>query len=221
MSGVQRVLVLLCLLAVLPLAQLAQAQTVVTAGPDSTQVRQTAVADSSRRTEKLLGFRVTRPQKAAFLALAIPGAGQIYNHRYWKLPLVYGALGGVGYGLFHYQSRYKEYVKGKQEYRTVYGPGQDPYVEGTPLSKLSGANVSQEIRSENIERGIVFYRRYRDTFIAYTALAYGITILDALVDAHLRDFDISEDLSLRLDPAALPSRTAVPGAGLAVSLYWR
>lgn len=218
LSGVCKAVFLLGL-ALLPLSRAAYAQTVVTTGPDSAQVRQPDVNDSLRRTEKLLSFRVTRPQKAGFLALAIPGAGQIYNHSYWKLPLVYGALGGVGYGLFFYQSRYKEYVQGKREYPIVYGAGQDPYVEGTPLAKLSGANVRQETRVANIQRGIIFYRRNRDTFIAYTALAYGITILDAVVAAHLRDFDISEDLGLRLDPAALPSRTAVPATGLALTLY--
>ncbi|GAB3236199.1 hypothetical protein GCM10027346_26670 [Hymenobacter seoulensis] len=187
------------------------AQTVTT-GPDSARVatRSSAVSDSLRRTERLFGMRVTRPQKATLLALVLPGAGQIYNHRYWKLPLVYGALGGTGYVLFFYQSRYKEYVKGKEQLLT-----------GVPLAELSGENVRKETSAENVQRGIVFYRRNRDTYIAYTALAYGITVLDALVDAHLRDFDISDDLGLRLDPALLPTTTAVPRTGLAVTLYFK
>ncbi len=183
---------------------------VVTEGSDSVRVATKPVADSTRRTERLLGLPVTRPQKAALLALALPGAGQIYNHRYWKLPLVYGGLGAVGYGLFHYQSRYREYVDGKNQ--LLDNPGM-------PISELPGQNVSQETSAANIQRGIVFYRRNRDTFIAYTALVYGITVLDALVDAHLRDFDIGDDLSLRLDPALLPGRGAMPGAGLALSLH--
>lgn len=187
-----------------------QAQTVTT-GSDSARVttRTDAAADSARRTERFFGARVTRPKKATLLALMLPGAGQVYNRRWWKLPLVYGGLGGVGYGLFFYQSRYKEYVNGKNQY--LNNPG-------TAFGDLDGDNVSQETSIENIQRGIVFYRRNRDTFIAYTALIYGITVLDALVDAHLRDFDISDDLSLRVQPALLPTQSVAPGAGLALTL---
>ncbi|MFD2786431.1 DUF5683 domain-containing protein [Hymenobacter rubripertinctus] len=191
----------------LALPQAGHAQ-VVTAGSDSVRVAAKPVADSTRRTERLFGRPVTRPQKAALLALMLPGAGQIYNRRYWKLPLVYGGLGGVGYGLFFYQSRYKEYVQGKAD-----------LLAGKQISELSGANVVQESSPINVQRGIVFYRRNRDTFIAYTALVYGVTILDALVDAHLRDFDISDDLGLRLEPALLPTQTIAPRAGLALTLY--
>ncbi|UYZ63380.1 DUF5683 domain-containing protein [Hymenobacter weizhouensis] len=206
-SGVFYVALLSVLLAVLPLARFAHAQ-IVTTGPDSARVApaQDARTDSLRRTERLLGFRVTRPQKAAILAAAVPGAGQLYNRRYWKLPLVYGALGGTGYGLYFYQIRYKEYVRGKQAREN----GQpDP-----------GPRSSQETSVQNVQNGIVFYRRKRDTFIAYTALAYTLTILDALVDAHLRDFDVSEDLSLRIDPTLLPPAggSVRPQAGVALTL---
>ncbi|RSK45621.1 DUF5683 domain-containing protein [Hymenobacter perfusus] len=186
-----------------------QAQT-VTAGPDSVQVTTKAAPDTARMTERLFGMRMTRPKKATLLALMLPGAGQIYNRRWWKLPLVYGGLGGVGYGLFFYQTRYKEYVNGK-----------DQYLNSNPriaFGDLNGDNVSQETSIDNIQRGIVFYRRNRDTFIAYTALVYGITVLDALVDAHLRDFDISDDLSLQVQPTLLPTHSIAPGAGLALTL---
>ncbi|TGD78841.1 DUF5683 domain-containing protein [Hymenobacter wooponensis] len=188
------------------------AQTVTT-GPDSARVSTPDVNDSLRRTEKLFGWRVTRPQKAALLALALPGSGQIYNRQYWKLPLVYGGLGGVGYLLVAYQSRYKEYVKGKKQFIAAQNAG-------TPITvaQLSGSRVNQEGTITNVQRGIVFYRRNRDTFIAYTALVYGVTILDALVAAHLRDFDISEDLSMRFDPAILPSSSfKQPATGLALT----
>ncbi|RSK47774.1 DUF5683 domain-containing protein [Hymenobacter rigui] len=198
---------LLLVLALLVAARPLYAQT-VTAGPDSSTVATNPVADSLRRTEKLFGKRVTRPQKATLLALVLPGAGQIYNRQYWKLPLVYGGLGATGYGLFFYQSRYKEYSNGKKAYLD----------NGTPIAQLKGSRVSKETSIENVQRGVVFYRRYRDTFIAYNALVYGVTILDALVAAHLRDFDISDDLSLRLDPAVLPTQTTAPGAGLALTL---
>ncbi|TGE10459.1 DUF5683 domain-containing protein [Hymenobacter fodinae] len=189
-----------------------QAQTVTT-GPDSARVSTPDVNDSLRRTEKLFGWRVTRPQKAALLALVLPGSGQIYNRQYWKLPLVYGGLGGIGYGLVFYQTRYKEYVNGKNQFVDAQNAGKP-----ISISELSGSRVKQETSIANVQRGIVFYRRNRDTFIAYTALVYGVTILDALVAAHLRDFDISEDLSMRLDPAVLPSSSfKQPATGLALT----
>lgn len=206
-SGLSCVALLFVLLAALPLARSAQAQ-IVTAGPDSVRVARASDArtDSLRRTERLLGFRVTRPQKAAILAAVAPGAGQLYNRRYWKLPLVYGALGGTGYMLYHHQIRFKEYVRGKEARRA-----------GRPDP---GPRSSQETSLQGVETGIVFHRRWRDSYIAYTALAYTLTILDALVDAHLRDFDISEDLSLRVEPALLPpANLAVrPQAGVALTL---
>ncbi|WP_019947119.1 DUF5683 domain-containing protein [Hymenobacter aerophilus] len=204
----------------LPLAALrpsgASAQVVTTAGPDSVQVatKPTAV-DTTRRTERLLGMRVTRPQKATLLAL-IPGAGQVYNRRYWKLPLVYGGLAGVGYGLYYSQMRYREYVKG----RNVIDNNPIDYNKNPAefiSENLNGERVKKEKTREGVQVGVNFYRRNRDTFIAYTAVVYGITILDALVDAHLRNFDISDDLSLRLDPAVLPTPGQFPRAGLALT----
>lgn len=189
----------------------ARAQTVTT-GPDSVQVATTAVSDSARRTERFLWMRVTRPKKATLLALVLPGAGQVYNHRYWKLPLVYGAVGGTGYGLYYYQNRYKAYTQAKKQLGA-----------GKPLDEVSADLVKAGYRSETttqgVQAGLQVSRTYRDTFIAYTALAYGITILDALVDAHLRDFDISDDLGLRLNPTVLPTPSPVPSAGLALTLY--
>jgi hypothetical protein len=75
--------------------------------------RSKAAADSAKRTERMFrafgfeGIRLTRPGKAALLAAVLPGAGQIYNRRWWKLPLVYGSLGGVVYGEIFYQGRYR------------------------------------------------------------------------------------------------------------------
>lgn len=192
---------------------LLRAQT-VTVGPDSARVTTQAAPDTSRRTERLLGMRVTRPQKATLLALVLPGAGQVYNRRYWKLPLVYGAVGGTGYGLYFYQKAFREYREGKEEYARLLRDNPN-----ATLSQLSGPRVKLETSTANLQSGLVQYRRYRDTFIAYTALAYGITILDALVDAHLRDFDISDDLGLRLDPAVLHTAAPLPRAGLALTFY--
>lgn len=203
----------LCGLLTLLLLRPAHAQNTMTAVPDTAQGRpvaerkQPTAADSARLTERLLGMRLTRPAKAGWLSLILPGAGQIYNHRYWKLPLVYGGIGAVTAAEFFYQNRYKEYTRGYVFWLRDGNGSNDP-----------GPNSSQASSTAVVYNNIVFYRRNRDTFLAYTALVYGITILDAIVDAHLRDFDVSDDLSVQWAPTLLPTPYALPAPGLAVTI---
>ena len=161
--------------------------------------RTEAIADSAKRTERLFGLRLTRPGKAALLAAIAPGAGQIYNGSWWKLPLVYGSLGGIGYAGYYSQKGFNEYA---EAYNAI--------VDGK--SKVGdpgfGTRARQERSLQALDRGITFYRGNRDLFILYFGLAYGLQIVDALVDAHLKSFDVSDDLSLHWEPALLP----VPGS---------
>ncbi|TLM90025.1 DUF5683 domain-containing protein [Hymenobacter jeollabukensis] len=193
-------------------APAARAQT-VTAGPDSVQVQAgPTVADSLRRNQRLLGWRVTRPQKATILAAVLPGAGQVYNHKYWKLPLVYGALGGTVYGEIFYFSRYIEFRDGYRA-RLKRSSGEDPNaVDPGPTTGSHSGNTAiypyTPQGNANQFNALRFYRTQRDVFFAYIGLAYGAQILDALVDAHLHDFDVSDNLSLNVQPYALP----VPGS---------
>ncbi|TGE15211.1 DUF5683 domain-containing protein [Hymenobacter elongatus] len=197
------------LLATLPLAVPAHAQT-VTAGPDSAVVGTALLTKESRRTEKLFGMAMTRPKKAGILAAVLPGAGQIYNRKYWKLPLVYGAIGGTLAGEFFYQSRYKEYIAGYAA-RT----------DGDDETLDTGPNSSLARDSSVVRQGIIFYRQKRDVFIAYSALAYALNVLDAVVDAHLKDFDISDDLGLHWQPSLLwvPTAALTPGISLTLTLH--
>lgn len=185
----------------------AQAQT-VTAGPDSVKVQAgPSVADSLRRTERLLGWRVTRPRKAVVLAAVLPGAGQVYNHKYWKLPLVYGALGGTIYGEVFYFTRYIEFRDGyRARQRRQRGITDETSID---RGERSGTQYAQTTTGDAAQQNAFnFYRRNRDVFFAYIGLAYGAQIVDALVDAHLHDFDVSDNLTLNVQPYALP----VPGS---------
>jgi hypothetical protein len=163
------------------------------------QKRAKAAADSVFKTERLLGLRVTRAQKAGYLAL-LPGAGQIYNKRWWKLPLVYGLLGTLGYAEYFYQVRYHDYVYAKNEIA----------IKGKSLGDPDFGYAKAELTTARIESGIVFYRRNRDLYILVFAAGYALQILDAVVDAHLHDFDVGNDLSLHWEPTLLP----VPGQPL-------
>jgi hypothetical protein len=189
--------------------------------PDTATVRKVskkekralAAADSAKRTERLFGLHLTRPEKAGVLAL-LPGAGQIYNHKYWKLPIVYGMLGTLGVVEVFYQQHYKEYSKAY-----VITSLQPSVLPAALLNTSDYPNASKETSATNIQSGIIFYRRYRDLFILVGALGYGLQILDAVVDAHLYDFDVSDNLSLNLHPTLLPQPgQLMPGTGLALTL---
>ena len=170
-------------------------------------------ADSAKRTEHMFrafgykGIRLTRPGKAALLAALLPGAGQVYNHRYWKLPLVYGALGGVLYGEYFYQSRYREFAD------AVNAVEVDPSnLQNANDSGLVRANAAKVRSLDGLRSGVVFYRGNRDIFYLYIGLAYSLQIVDALVDAHLRDFDVSDDLTFHWEPILM----SVPGQAAAL-----
>ena len=179
--------------------------------------KQKAAADSAKRTEHMFrafgfkGIRLTRPGKAAMLALVLPGAGQIYNRSYWKLPLVYGGLGGVIYGEYFYQTRYRQFA---DAYNKV-TEGQRNSDTDAPY-KIGDAGLgplARQVRSvEGLNSNVVFFRGYRDIFYLYIGLVYGLQIVDALVDAHLKDFDVSDDLTLHWEPTLM----AVPGRAAAL-----
>ena len=178
--------------------------------------RSKAAADSAKRTERMFrafgfqGIRLTRPGKAALLAVVLPGAGQIYNRRWWKLPLVYGALGGVVYGEYFYQTRYREFA---DAYNDITQSKINPKTGSAyKIGDAALGPEAQRVRSvDGLNSGVIFYRGNRDLFYLYVGLAYGLQIVDALVDAHLKDFDVSDDLTFHWEPTLLaaPGRAAV------------
>ena len=194
--------------------------------PTKKQRRAMAADDSLRRTERLFGLRVTRAEKAGLLAI-IPSGGQIYNKKYWKLPIVYGMVGGLGYWVA-YQQRYFQYFKFATGLATTRKP--DGTVDKTIPQQITAA--TDEIQDDDLRAQIaqiaannpasltnylVFYRRQRDLSILISGFGYALQILDAVVDAHLSEFDVSDNLSLQWQPGAIP----VPGqAALAPGLVF-
>lgn len=154
-------------------------------------------ADSAKRTERLFGLRLTRPEKAGILAL-IPSGGQIYNRRYWKLPIVYGMVGGLGYWVrfqFKYYDLYQQGYYNVRDGKVAIGSAQ------------LGPILSTEPSLNSIYNNFTGARSFLDLSILLSALGYSLTILDAVVDAHLHDFDVSDNLSLNWEPTMVP----VPG----------
>ena len=141
------------------------------------------------------------PQRAMWLALVIPGAGQIYNRKYWKLPIIYGGFMGCLYALNWNNMMYKDY---SQAYLDIMDS--DPTTE----SYNQFLHLGQTINSSNEERyKEIFrnrrdrYRRWRDMSFFCLLGVYAISIIDAYVDAELSEFDISKDLSLKVEPAVI------------------
>ncbi|MBQ8520313.1 MAG: hypothetical protein IJ456_02810 [Bacteroides sp.] len=140
---------------------------------------------------------VPNPNRAVWLALVIPGAGQIYNRKYWKLPLVYGGFVGCAYALNWNSMMYKDY---SQAYLDIMDddPNTKSYEDFLPPS----ANISgQESRYQEIFRKRKdLYRRQRDLSIFCFIGVYLLSVIDAYVDAELSNFDISKDIGLKVEP---------------------
>ena len=145
------------------------------------------------------------PKRAMWLAIVIPGAGQIYNRKYWKLPIVYGGFVGCIYAMRWNNQMYHDY---SQAYMDIMDD--DPNTQ----SYNQFLHLGNTINSSNIEqyknlfkKRKDFYRRYRDLSFFCIIGVYALSIIDAYVDASLSEFDISKDLSMRVAPAVINSKT--------------
>lgn len=153
------------------------------------------VFDSISLTKKPLN--PLAPSKAAFLSAAIPGLGQIYNKSYWKLPFVYGAIGGSIYGYTFYDKLYKDYRKAFKRRRA--GFTDDKYYDLRLEDGEVTTRTSPEIDDQRLERLQNDRQGDRDNLLLVTILFYALNIVDANVDAHLKQFNIDDDLSLNME----------------------
>jgi len=128
------------------------------------------------------------PKRATLMSTIIPGAGQFYNKKYWKIPIIYIAGGAMVYSALYNSVGYHSY---RNAYNHLYENPDDP-MEG-----FEGYNLEQ-LKSIKDQ-----YRRYRDLSIIGVTLLYVLNIVDATVDGYLFDYDVSDDLSLRLEPSIM------------------
>ena len=140
------------------------------------------------------------PKRAMWLALVLPGAGQIYNRKYWKLPIVYGGFVGCAYALRWNNQMYRDY---SQAYLDIMDddPNTNSYLDMLPPRyDITG----REEQFKNVfKRKKDFYRRYRDLSAFCFVGVYLLSVIDAYVDAQLSVFDISPDLSMKVEPAVI------------------
>ena len=145
-----------------------------------------------------------------WLALVIPGAGQIYNRKYWKLPIIYGGFVGCAYAMRWNNMMYRDY---SQAYLDIMDD--DPQTQ----SYNQFLHLGNQITPENTQRWQeIFrkrkdrYRRWRDMSFFCMLGVYALSVIDAYVDASLSEFDISPDLSLSVAPTISSQKTDLTGS---------
>ena len=147
------------------------------------------------------------PKRALWLALVIPGGGQIYNRKYWKLPLVYGGFIGCMYAMNWNNMMYKDY---SQAYIDLMD--NDPNTQSYNQFLHLGMKITTEADKKRFED--IFrkrkdkYRRWRDLSFFVMLGVYALSVIDAYVDAELSVFDISDDLSLKVEPTIINNRSS-------------
>ena len=147
------------------------------------------------------------PGRALWLSAVFPGAGQIYNRKYWKLPIFYGGFLGCTYALLWNQQMYMDY---SQAYLDIMddNPNTNSHLEMLPPRyDITGKEERFKTIFKNKKN---YYRRYRDLSAFCFVGVYLLSIVDAYVDAHLSIFDISPDLSLQVQPAIIESKGLSP-----------
>jgi hypothetical protein len=163
------------------------------------KVKKTEPKDSLKLTKNVVtrydsAVAAHSPRKAAIRSAILPGLGQIYNKKYWKLPIVYGVM-GTSAGIFIFNL--KQYRDTRFAYRVKY----NMRVNGTDSALFNQIKPALRPLSEESLR---FYRNQYRRDIDYSALVFlllwGLNVVDATVDAHLRSFDVSPDLSLQFKP---------------------
>ena len=173
---------------------------------DSAAISQMAMQDTIHLKKR--DWSTWRPdiKRAMWLAIVFPGGGQIYNRKYWKLPIVYGGFIGCYYAIRWNNMMYKDY---SQAYLDLMDD--NPETQSYNQFMHFGTVITEANRStyENkFKRRKDYYRRYRDLSAFIMIGVYALSVIDAYVDASLSEFDISDDLSMRVTPTVIADRKA-------------
>ena len=151
------------------------------------------------------------PRSATIRSAIFPGLGQMYNHEYWKLPLVYGALAIPTYTYF-YNQHYYQIIKYAYEIRfrqlvdTTYHP--DANTINSIDAQVRNLDANSLLKYRNS------FRKDRDYSIMWFFIVWGLNVVDATVFAHLKDFSVNDNLTMRIEPKLMPTGTFTAATGL-------
>jgi hypothetical protein len=180
---------------------------------DTTQYNDTTIVQTEAGRDTLVKKRVHSPRRATLRSLVVPGLGQIYNKKYWKVPIVYAAVGIPVYLFFDNRKWYN---------RTRYALGviSDTNQYNNPAARDKVDPTMKYYVDNKLVGPLVNYRNDRrkdmDYSILFTLLMWGLNVVDATVDAHLKDFDVSEDLSMKIRPV-MNNSNMTPGIALVIN----
>lgn len=149
------------------------------------------------------------PKKAGLFSAIIPGTGQIYNRQYWKVPLVYGAAAA---GIYFFSFNYNQYTSYKKAYFGRLTNGGNVLASETEEQKRYTTADLKTLQDE--------YRKYLDMTVMLSALGYAVQVIDAIASAHLKNFDMSRDISFQFKPTATPTYAGV-GVGVGVTMNFK
>ena len=174
---------------------------------DSLSVVVDTTFSKKKKTEQDWSTWRPDPKRALWLALVIPGGGQIYNRKYWKLPLVYGGFIGCMYAMSWNNTMYKDY---SQAYIDLMDndPSTQSYNQFLHLGMKITTEADKKRYQDIFRKRKDKYRRWRDLSFFVMLGVYALSVIDAYVDAELSVFDISDDLSLRVEPTIINNRSS-------------
>ena len=186
---------------------------------DTTELHTPASPDFREQALKIHAQVNWQPNSSkALLWALLPGGGQIYNRKYWKLPIVWGAFMTCYYSVTWNHRQYQDYHAAYRDLSSEDPSKNTSWLAFAPAgAKAEDYKTYQSTLKSTLKRGNDFYRRYRDLSILASVLVYGLSILDAYVDAELYTFDISPDLSLRVAPEVGLPKLGIPSYQLGVN----
>ncbi|WP_282036913.1 DUF5683 domain-containing protein [Saccharicrinis aurantiacus] len=172
-------------------------------------------------------IKLHSPHKATLYSAILPGLGQAYNKKYWKIPLVYAALGGLVYAIDFNSTYYSKYKTAYRDY-VIQDPNNTSYLDVLPrpyekedLINESGGQSELGVWFEGaLENKKNYYKRYRDLSYVGIVLVYVLNLVDASVDAHFKTYDVSNDLSIHWEPIVTPIGSQFNHVGLQVRLVF-
>ena len=196
----RRLLILIGMTVLLGFAK-AEAQNVVFDTVGNTIITADTVVKEKKTGKATKVKKPHSPVKATIMSACLPGLGQVYNGKWWKVPIVYAGFGGLGYLVY---SNYYEY----QSYLHAYEFKTGDLPEGVTMNEHE-IDLANKYADSQLQTYKEAYRRDFELYTILTVAWYGLNILDACVDGHLYTYDISDDLSLSVDPYLRPMETPI------------
>jgi len=160
--------------------------------------------EQSKRDERIAKLnRIPDPGMSAWIAAIFPGAGQIYNRQYWKVPIIYGGFAGLSYAIIWNNNMYVDYRKGYTDLCS--GDPNATYYKYLLPKGVTLNSSNYEYYKRTFKDKMEGYQRNRDLSILATVVLYMLSIIDSYVDSQLRDYDVSPDLSMQVAPTVIPA----------------